>query len=162
MSSSGIRRIRSFIRGVVQRWWDEISAQTWWPRAGDDFTSLQRSLRGGVGVPGGIQTQGGPREEIHLWHLRPGLPYQVLPQQAPAQSSQSPEGPRSFRVGPKRAGPLPDLSLLPATKHVSARVVWLSDSPVCVCLFTGGCRGRSKWTRLWREVTYLLTFLQSL
>lgn len=163
MSSSGIRRIRSFIWGAVQQWWAEVPTQTRRTRAWDALFSLQWRLCGCLGDSRGIETQDGPWEEIHLRHLRTGLPHQVLPQQAPAQSSQSPEGPGGFRVRLKWAGPLSDLSLLPSTKYVSTWVIWLPDSPVCICLFTGGCWGRSKWSRLWRKVTYLLKiFLQSL
>lgn len=119
---------------------------------------MQWSLCRNIAVSRRIQTQDRPWKEIQLQHMWPGLPNQVLPQQAPAQSSQSPESPRGFRVRLKWAGPLPDLSLFPPTKHVFTGVIWLSDSPVCICLFTGGCWGGSKWNRLWREVTYLLKF----
>lgn len=113
---------------------------------------MQRGPSSTLGVSRRIKTQDRSWEKIQLQHLRPGLPHQVLPQQAPAPSSQNPEGPRSFGLRVKWAGPLLGLSLLSSTKHVSAGVIWFPDSPVCICLFTGGCWSRSKWIGLWREM----------
>lgn len=158
MSSPGIRRIRSFIWGAVQWGWSKIPTQARWAWARDAAVGMQRSPCSTIGVSRGIKAQGRSRKKIHLQHLRPGLPHQVLPQQAPAPSSQNPEGPRGFRVRVKWAGPLPGLSLLTPTKHVSTGVVWFPDSPVCIRLITGGCWSRSKWNGLWREVTHLLIF----
>lgn len=156
MSSPRIRRIRSLLWGDVQWGWSKISTQVRWAWVRDAAVGMQRGPSSTLGVSRGIKTQDRSWEKIHLQHLRPGLPHQVLPQQAPAPSSQNPEGPWSFRVRVKWAGPLPGLSLLSPTKHVSTGVIWFPDSPVCICLFTGGCWSRSKWNGLWREMTHLL------
>lgn len=168
MSSPGIRRVRSFLWGAVQRRWASISTQTERSGAGGALSSLQRSLAGGPAASRGVHTQRGPRQEVRLRHVRPGFPHQVLPQQASAQSSQGPEGPQGqegpqgpqgpgrVRVGFKRAQPVLDLPFLPAAEHVPARVVRLPDRPVCVRLLAGGGRRRSEWIGLRNQVTRLL------
>lgn len=158
MSSPGIGRIRSFIWGAVQWGWSKIPTKARRAWARDATVGMQWSPWSTLGVSRGIKTQDRSWEKIHLQHLRPGLPHQVLPQQAPAPSSQNPEGPRGLRVRVKWGGPLPGLSLLPPTKHVSTGVLWVPDSAVSIRLITGGCRSRSKWNGLWREVTHLLIF----
>lgn len=153
MPSPGFRGIRRLLQGNVQRRRVKISPQIRRTRAGHVLFRLQRRSRGAAGVSGRLQIQGGAREEVQLRNLWTGFPHQVLPQQAPAQSSQSPEDPRGLGVRAEWHGLLSDFSVLPSAEHVAPGVLRLSDSPVRVRLLARGRRGGPEWHRLWRKVT---------